>query len=173
MFAVIETGGKQFRVQKGDKIKVEKLPLEEGETFIFDKILLISEDGNINLGTPLIKEAAVSGKILSNGKDKKINVLKFQPKKRLTKKKGHRQFFSEVEILEIDLSGKLIKKVEKTKSTLSISSKKIKNEDSNDKDKKEKIKKDSLKKKETVKASVSDKKTDSSEKKSVKKVSQK
>ena len=101
MFAVIETGAKQYRVAPGDKIKVEKLNVEEGSNFVFDKVLLIQEGEDTKLGKPYLDGAKVEGKVLRNGRAKKVIVFKFKPKKRYRKKAGHRQPFTEVEITKI------------------------------------------------------------------------
>ncbi len=101
MFAVIETGSKQYKVTVGDKIKVEKLTAEKSGTFIFDKVLLINDGKGIVLGAPYIEKAKVGAKILAEGRAKKITVFKIKPKKRYRKKGGHRQFYTQVEITKI------------------------------------------------------------------------
>lgn len=99
MYAIIETGGKQYKVQKGDVLHVENLNIGEGEMVVFDKVLLASgDDGAIKLGKPYVEGASVSAKVLKNGKSKKIIVFKYKPKKNIRKKKGHRQPFTRVEI---------------------------------------------------------------------------
>ncbi|MBI2450800.1 MAG: 50S ribosomal protein L21 [Parcubacteria group bacterium] len=100
MFAVIETGGKQYKVSPKQKIKIEKISQKEKENFIFDKILLV-ENKEIQIGTPYIKGATVSGRVLKQGKDEKKIIFKYHSKTRYRKKKGHRQPFTEVEILDI------------------------------------------------------------------------
>lgn len=102
--AVIETGGKQYLVSPGQKIKIEKLEAKEGEKVIFEEVLLLNKGKKIEIGTPLVKEAKVIGKVLRHGKGKKIIVFKYKPKTRYKKKKGHRQPFTEVEILKIESS---------------------------------------------------------------------
>ena len=101
MLAVIKTGGKQYIVTLGQKIKIEKLPQEEGSEIAFDEVLLIQNDDNLEIGTPLVEGAKVKGKIVRHGKAEKLVVFKFKPKKRERKKKGHRQLFTEVEITDI------------------------------------------------------------------------
>jgi large subunit ribosomal protein L21 len=109
MFAVIKTGGKQYLVSPGDKIKIERLPSvepeegkEEKETqIIFDEVLLLEKDEKLEIGTPLVKGAKVEAKLLEEGKLKKVIIFKYKPKKRYKVKRGHRQLFSEVEILDI------------------------------------------------------------------------
>jgi large subunit ribosomal protein L21 len=102
MFAVIKTGGKQYKVSPGDKIKIEKLDVPEGKEIAFDQVLLTVDDkGKTKIGTPLVKGAQVKAKVLRHGKGKKIVVFKYKAKKRYKKKMGHRQPFTEVEILKI------------------------------------------------------------------------
>lgn len=100
--AVITTGGKQYLVSPGDKIKIEKIDQKEGEEIIFEQVLLLEKENNLAIGQPVIKGAKVKAKILKQGKHKKITLLKHRPKKRYQKKMGHRQPFSEVEIKTID-----------------------------------------------------------------------
>lgn len=101
MFAVIEAGGKQYRVAQGDKIKVEKLDAGDKADFSFDKVLLVSNDKDVKVGTPYVKGAKVEAKILRDGKEKTVVVFKYKPKKRYRVKRGHRQQFTEVEIVKI------------------------------------------------------------------------
>ena len=101
MFAVIEAGGKQYRVAQGDKLKVEKMETEEKVDFVFDKVLLVNTDKGIKVGSPYVKGAKVEAKILREGKAKTVVVFKYKPKKRYRVKKGHRQRFTEVEIVKI------------------------------------------------------------------------
>ena len=101
MIAVIKTGGKQYRVSPGDKIKVEKLDKKEGDNIYFDSVLLFEDKGNIEIGKPIIKGMKVKGKVLSEEKGKKVLIFKYKPKKRYKVKKGHRQIHTEVEVLEI------------------------------------------------------------------------
>jgi large subunit ribosomal protein L21 len=102
MLAVIKTGGKQYIVSPGDKIKIEKVTKEEGLEIAFSEVLLLEKGKSIEIGTPLVKGAKVTGKILRQGKGKKIIVFKYKSKKRYKVKKGHRQPFTEVEIKTID-----------------------------------------------------------------------
>ena len=102
MLAVIKTGGKQYLVSPGDKIKIEKIDQEAGKEIIFDEVLLIADNQDkVKIGKPLIKGAQVKGKVISQGQGKKITIFKYRPKKRYQKKKGHRQPFTEVEISKI------------------------------------------------------------------------
>lgn len=100
MLAVIKTGGKQYLVQPGDKIKVEKLDKKEGETISFSDVLLVEKNRKIEIGNPKVK-AEVQAKILSHGKGDKIIVFKYKPKKRESRKIGHRQPYTEIEITGI------------------------------------------------------------------------
>ncbi|GMX58716.1 MAG: 50S ribosomal protein L21 [Candidatus Microsyncoccus archaeolyticus] len=101
MLAVIKTGGKQYKVSEGDKIKIEKLDNAEGEEVIFPEVLLLENKKEILIGTPFIKDAQVKAKVLKQGRNEKVIIFKYKPKKRYKVKKGHRQPFTEVEITEI------------------------------------------------------------------------
>ena len=101
MLAVIKTGGKQYLVQPGDKIKVEKLDTEEGKEVSFSEVLLLEKNKKIEIGMPLVKDAKVTAKVLKHGKGEKLIIFKYKPKKRYKRKIGHRQIFTEIEILEI------------------------------------------------------------------------
>jgi len=101
MLAVIKTGGKQYLVSPGQKIKIEKVDKKEGSEIIFDDVLLLEKQKKLEIGTPLVKGAKVVGKVLSHGKGKKVIIFKYKSKKRYKKKIGHRQPFTEVEILRI------------------------------------------------------------------------
>ena len=96
-FAVIKTGGKQYKVAQGDKLFIEKLEAETGAEVVFDEVLLVDD----TIGTPLVAGAKVTGKILEQGRAKKKIVFKYASKTRYKKKKGHRQPFTKVEILSI------------------------------------------------------------------------
>ena len=98
MYAVIVTGGKQYR----DVIYVEKLDVEAESSYIFDQVLAVGEEGGVKFGTPTVAGATVTGKVLKNGKGKKITVLTYRPKKDSKRKMGHRQPFTKVEITEIN-----------------------------------------------------------------------
>lgn len=103
MLAVIKTGGKQYKVSPGDKIKIEKLETKEGEIINFSEILLIEKNKKIEIGTPFIKDAKVEAKVLEQGKGEKITIYKYKPKKRYHKKMGHRQPYTEIEITKIEV----------------------------------------------------------------------
>ncbi len=102
MYAIIETGGKQYKVAAGDVIQVEKLGAEAGEAVTFDKVLLVSRDGELTVGKPYIEAATVTGKVDLNGRGQKIVVFKYKPKKGYHKKQGHRQAFTQVTIEAIN-----------------------------------------------------------------------
>ena len=101
MFAVIETGGKQYKVQNGDVIYVEKLAQEENSEVQFQVVALGGENG-LKIGTPYVEGASVTGKVLKNGKGKKITVFTYRPKKGSKRKMGHRQPYTKVEISAIN-----------------------------------------------------------------------
>ena len=101
MFAVIETGGKQYKVQNGDVIYVEKLAQEENSEVKFQVVALGGENG-LKIGTPYLEGASVTGKVLKNGKGKKITVFTYRPKKGSKRKMGHRQPYTKVEISAIN-----------------------------------------------------------------------
>ena len=103
-FAVIKTGGKQYKVAEGQKIKVEKLPATESGEAVFDNVLMVAEDDSVKIGTPKVAGATVSAKVIKNGRRRKIIVLKYRPKKRYKKKQGHRQNYTEVQITKISPS---------------------------------------------------------------------
>ncbi|HOF50422.1 MAG: 50S ribosomal protein L21 [Sulfurimonas sp.] len=98
MLSVIETGGKQYVVSSGDKIKIEKLEAEPGQEVVFDKVLLQEKDGQVEVGRPYISGASVKAKVARQARDKKIIVFRYHSKTRYRKKKGHRQHFTEVVI---------------------------------------------------------------------------
>ena len=100
MYAVIVSGGKQYKVSEGDVIRVEKLEVEEGAKVSFDQVLLIN-DGSLKIGTPTVQGAKVSGTVLQNGKSKKVIVYRYKRKSGYHKKNGHRQLFTEVKIDKI------------------------------------------------------------------------
>ena len=96
--AVIETGGKQYRVAEGDVVYVEKLPLADGETVTFDKVLAVLDEDRNLFGTPTVEGASVTGTVVKTGKGKKIRVYKMKPKKNYRRTQGHRQPYTKVQI---------------------------------------------------------------------------
>jgi len=100
MLAIIRTGNKQYIVKPGDKLKIEKLDKKEGEQFSLSDVLLVEKDNKIEIGNPNVK-ANVQAKVLSHGKADKIIIFKYKPKKRESRKVGHRQPYTEIEIIEI------------------------------------------------------------------------
>ena len=102
MYAVIQTGGKQYRVQQGDVIFVEKINAQADEAVTFDEVLLVGNDGETKIGTPVVAGAKVEGKVLAQVKSKKIVVYKYKAKKNERKKQGHRQSYTKVEITAIN-----------------------------------------------------------------------
>ncbi|MFH1769360.1 MAG: 50S ribosomal protein L21 [Parcubacteria group bacterium] len=103
LFAIIKTGGKQYKVSEGTQLNVEKLDVEEGKEFDFDQILLIgnAKAEATKIGSPLVEGAIVHAKVLEQGRDKKKLVFKYSNKTRYRKKKGHRQPYTKIEILKI------------------------------------------------------------------------
>lgn len=98
MYAVIETGGKQYRVQEGDVVTIEKLNVEAGDKVTFDKVLVLAEEGGLKVGAPYVEGAAVTGEVVENGKGKKVIIFKYKAKKDYRKKQGHRQPYTMVKI---------------------------------------------------------------------------
>ena len=102
MYAVIEACGRQYKVQKGDVVFFEKLDSEEGKTVSFDKVVLVSDDGKVQVGNPYVSGAKVEGKVVAHGKGKKVVVFKYKPKKNERKTQGHRQEYTKVEITAVN-----------------------------------------------------------------------
>ena len=98
MYAVIKTGGKQVRVAQGDIVAVERLPGQVGDSVTFDNVLMIAGDDALQVGTPMLAGASVSGKIVEQGRHKKVIVFKFRRRKDSKSKNGHRQYFTRVRI---------------------------------------------------------------------------
>ena len=101
MYAVIETGGKQYRVCEGDVLYVEKLDAKEGDTVAFDRVLVVGKDKGVEVGTPTVGGASVEAKVVKHGKAKKVTVFTYRPKKDSKRKLGHRQQYTKVEITAI------------------------------------------------------------------------
>lgn len=101
MYAVIVSGGKQYRVSEGDKLKLEKIEAETGASIDFDKVLLVVDGEKVNVGAPEVKGAKVTAEVVSHGRHKKVKILKFKRRKHHMKQMGHRQWFTEVKITGI------------------------------------------------------------------------
>ena len=112
MYAIFVTGGKQYKVEKGDQIYIEKLDAAEGAEVIFDQVLYIGDGKKNKIGTPTVKGATVTASVLKNGKGKKVTILKYKPKKDSRKKQGHRQPYTKVEITAVSASAKKAEKTE-------------------------------------------------------------
>jgi len=101
MYAVIVSGGKQYRLQEGETVKLEKIEAEIGSSINFDQVLLVADGENVKIGQPVVEGAKVTAEILSQGRHKKIKILKFKRRKHHMKQMGHRQWFTEVKITGI------------------------------------------------------------------------
>ena len=101
MLAVIKTGGKQYRVSPKNKLKIEKIVAEEGSEVVFDNVLLVEDGKDLAIGEPLVKGATVTAKVLKHAKADKVMTFKYKSKKRYKVKKGHRQLYTEVEIIDV------------------------------------------------------------------------
>ena len=101
MYAVIKTGGKQYRVTEGDVLRVEKLEADAGSSVKFDQVLLVADGDDVKVGAPMLKGGSVSGEVVSQGRDRKIEVIKFKRRKDYQRHYGHRQHYTEVRITGI------------------------------------------------------------------------
>ena len=102
MYAIIVTGGKQYKVSEGDVVFIEKLNQEAGETVVFDRVLAVSDGENVmKIGAPVVEGATVEAKIVKNGRGKKIRIFKYKPKKGYRRRQGHRQPYTKIEISKI------------------------------------------------------------------------
>ncbi len=104
MYAVIQTGGKQYRVSQGDTLKVEKLGADEGVSVELDKVLMLADGEDIKIGAPYVEGGKVTATIKSHGRGKKVKIIKFRRRKHHMKRQGHRQWFTELEITGISAS---------------------------------------------------------------------
>ena len=102
MYAIIKTGGKQYKVSEGDLVRVEKLNAEIGDSVSFEDVLLVKSDSDLKVGTPIVENAKVEATVKDQAKDKKIVVFKYRPKKASKTKKGHRQPFTRLEVTKIE-----------------------------------------------------------------------
>ncbi|MDF1654921.1 MAG: 50S ribosomal protein L21 [Coxiellaceae bacterium] len=101
MYAIIQSGGKQYRVAEGDKLKLEKLAVDQGDTVEFDRVLLVANGDDLKVGTPFVDGVKVAATVVSHGRGKKVEILKFKRRKHHMKRMGHRQDYTEVEITGI------------------------------------------------------------------------
>ncbi len=113
MYAIIEACGRQYKVQEGEAVYFEKLDTEEGKKVSFDKVVLLSNDGKVQVGNPYVANAKVEGKVISHGRGKKVLVFKYKPKKNERKTRGHRQDYTKVEITSIKVKAEKAEKTEK------------------------------------------------------------
>ena len=102
-YAIIQSGGKQYRVHPGDTVRVESLPFEDGETVDVEDVLLVSKDGDVTVGTPKVPGAKVTAEVVGNGKHKKVVVFKYKSKTRYRRKNGHRQNYTDLKITGISV----------------------------------------------------------------------
>jgi len=102
MYAIVETGGKQYRVSEGDTLYVEKLPNEQDSNVILENVLAVSNGDDLKVGVPYVEGASITAKVLKQGKAKKIVVFKFKPKKGYKRKQGHRQPYTKIQIEKIN-----------------------------------------------------------------------
>lgn len=102
MYAIVETGGKQYKVSEGDVLFIEKLAVEDGAEVTFDKVLLVSKENGVVVGSPVVAGATVTANVLKQGKAKKIIVFKYKSKKNYRRKAGHRQPYTQVQIAKIN-----------------------------------------------------------------------
>ena len=101
MYAVITTGGKQYRVSAGEKLKIEQLAVDVGSEIVLDQVLMVADGDNVTLGTPLLNGATVKAKVVSHGRGDKVRIFKMRRRKHYRKSQGHRQNYTEIEILGI------------------------------------------------------------------------
>lgn len=102
MYAVIKSGGKQYRVTEGQTVKLEKLTAEPGDKIAFEQVLMVSDDGHAQIGEPYLEGAKVTAEVLNQDRAKKIKIIKFRRRKHSDKQMGHRQYFTEVKITKIE-----------------------------------------------------------------------
>ena len=125
MYAIIESCGRQYKVSEGDVVFFEKLDVEEGKKITFDKVVLVSDDKKVEVGTPYVKGVKVEGNVIAHGKHKKIIVYKYKAKKNYRRTQGHRQPYTKIEITKIKTATEKAEKVEKeVKETKTTTAKK-------------------------------------------------
>lgn len=105
-YAVVQTGGKQYRVQLGDTVRVESLRGDQGDTIELDQVLLVSEGGNLVVGNPNVPGAKVTAEVVAQGRDDKVIVFKYKAKTRYRRKNGHRQPFTDLKVTDISVDGR-------------------------------------------------------------------
>ena len=108
MYAVIKSGGKQHRVSEGEVLRLEKIEVARGDTFRFDDVLLVTDGDAVTIGAPTVDGASVSAEVLKHGRADKVRIVKFRRRKHSMKRQGHRQWYTEVKIADITVSGKKI-----------------------------------------------------------------
>jgi len=101
MYAVIKTGGKQYRVSAGEKLKIEQIPADVGAEIVLDQVLLVADGDAVNIGTPLLAGAQIRARVLAHGRGDKVRIFKMRRRKHYRRSQGHRQNFTEIEILGI------------------------------------------------------------------------
>lgn len=101
MYAIIKSGGKQYRVQEGQTLKLEKLEIPTGESIDFDDVLLVGNDDDVKIGAPMLEGAKVSAEVVSHGRGDKVTIIKFRRRKHSMRRQGHRQWYTEVKITGI------------------------------------------------------------------------
>lgn len=106
MYAVFQTGGKQFRAEPGDRVRVPSLDAEPGATITFDRVLLAADGSDVSVGAPVVEGAAVTAEVLRHGRDKKVIIFKRKRRKNYRRKKGHRQGFTEIRVNDVVLQGR-------------------------------------------------------------------
>ena len=102
MYAVVKTGGKQYRVSAGEKLKIEQIPADIGAEIVLDQVLLVADGDNLKMGRPLVAGATVQAKVLAQGRHDKVRIFKMRRRKHYQKHQGHRQNFTEIEITDIN-----------------------------------------------------------------------
>ena len=126
MYAIIESCGKQYKVAEGDVVFFEKLDVEEGKKVTFDNVVLVSDDKKVEVGAPYVKGVKVEGKVVANGKAKKIIVYKYKAKKNYRRTQGHRQPYTKVEITSIKTAAEKAEKKAEAKETKTEAKKEVK-----------------------------------------------
>ena len=127
MYAVFRSGGKQYRAQEGDRIKLEKINADEGSSINFDEVMMLGEGSDVKVGSPFLPKISVVAKVIKQGKSKKVPVVKFKRRKNYLRQGTHRQFFTEIEIVSFgsESTKKVAKKVAKKKVAKKTAAKKV------------------------------------------------